>query len=271
MRGAAVAALAVLVLAAAAPAEDLRPAPKGLRPAPDGLEARDIARRAEDALRSETTYAEVGMTIESPRLPKPRVVRFRWWDDRPGRRAFIRILAPAKDAGSGFLKIHPNLWMYVPRVERTLRIPPSLMLESWMGSDFTNDDLVRESSVLDDYDHHLLGVDPAPEGAPEKPAYVLAYVPHEDAPVVWGRIVAWVETEHATPLRQDFYDEDGTRLRTMRFSEIREVEGRWFPHRWTMRPLDKEGHGTTVEIEAIRFDEAFDADIFTTRRLQRWR
>ncbi|MCG8591173.1 MAG: outer membrane lipoprotein-sorting protein, partial [Proteobacteria bacterium] len=150
-----------------------------LEPAPPGVEARALALAAEDMRRSDRTIFEGRMIVTSPRLAGPRVVQFRSTDDRPGKRSFIRILAPSKDRGSGFLKLHPNLWMYVPRVERTVRIPPSMMLQSWMGSDFTNDDLVRDSSEIDDYDHTLLGVDPAPEVAPATPAYVVEYRPHE--------------------------------------------------------------------------------------------
>jgi outer membrane lipoprotein-sorting protein len=208
------------------------------------------------------------MTIVSPRLPTPRVVALRSWDDRAAKRSFIRIGAPPKDAGTGFLMVRPNLWMYVPRVERSMRIPPSMMLQSWMGSDFTNDDLVRSSSQLDDYDHRVLGVDPAPEGHPGLRAYVVEFLPHEDAPVVWGRIVSWIETEHATPLLQEFYDEAGTRLRRFRLGDVRPVQGRWFPHRWEMTPLDKQGHSTTLEIREIRFDEAFDERIFTPENLK---
>jgi outer membrane lipoprotein-sorting protein len=242
-----------------------------LEPAPPGLVAREVAERAEDALRSERTYLEAEMTVVSPRLAADRVVAFRSWDDRPGKRSFIRILEPAKDAGSGFLKLHPNLWMFVPRVERTVRIPPSMMLQSWMGSDFTNDDLVKESSTLDDYDHRLLGVDPAPEGHEGLRAYVVEYVPHEDAPVVWGRIVTWIETQHGTPLRQEFYDEDGVKLREMTFSEIEEVDGRYYPRRWRMVPLDKQGHETRIRVREIRFDARIDDSVFTKRNLTRTR
>ena len=240
-----------------------------LLPAPEGLSAREVARRAEDALRSDRTFMEAAMTVVSPRLSSDRVVRFQSWDDRPGKRSFIRILDPAKDRGTGFLKKHPNLWMYVPRVERTLRIPPSMMLQPWMGSDFTNDDLVNESSELDDYDHRLLGIDPKIEGAEALRAYVVEYVPHEDAPVVWGRIVTWIGIAHGTPLRQEFYDEAGELHRVMRFSDVKEVEGRHFPHRWVMTPLDKPGHETRIEVGAIRFDQDFEERIFTTRNLER--
>jgi len=243
-----------------------------LLPPPSGVDAKEIARRAEEIMRGNTIFMEAKMTIASPRLLAPRTVAFRAWDDRSGKRSFIRILSPAKDAGTTFLKLHPNLWMYIPRVERTTRIPPSMMLQSWMGSDFTNDDLVNESSELDDYDHRLLGIDPHPEGAEGQRCYVVEYRPHEDAPVVWGRIVSWIESEHSTPVRQDFYDEDGERLRTIRFSDIRPVQGRYFPHGWLMRPLDREGYETRIEIGKVRFDQAFDDSMFTTAYMRKkWR
>lgn len=265
-------ALALLAPQAALPAGgDSAPPPSAaaLEPAPPGLDARALARRVEETLRGDAVYLEARMTIESPRLPGPRVVAFRSWDEREDDQAFIRILAPPKDEGTGFLKLERNLWMYIPRVERTMRIPPSMMLQSWMGSDFTHDDLVRESSNVEDYDHELLGVDPSPEGHPERRAYVLEYLPHEDAPVVWGRIVAWIDTGWTVPLRQDFYDEDGERLRTMRFSDVRQVGERHFPYHWTMRPLDKEGHRTTIRIREIRFEPEIEESIFTLRNLRR--
>jgi len=236
------------------------------------LDAREIARRSEDVLRGTSAYTEGEMIIRSPRLPAPRTVRFRSWDDRGGDRSFIRILEPAKDRGTGFLKLHPNLWTYIPRVERTMRIPPSMMLQSWMGSDFTNDDLVRESSQLDDYDHRLLRTEPAftgLAGEPPRRAYVVEYVPHDDAPVVWGRIVTWIDAERWAPLRQAFFDEDDVKLRVMEFGDLREVDGRLVPHLWVMTPLDKEGHETRIRIHEIEFDAAFDDAIFTTRNLKR--
>jgi len=265
------AALLGLGLAGGAAADALAPVPPELdaarlAPAPKGTSARAVAKRVEDVFRGRTTYLEGSLEIRSPRLPAPRLVRFRSWEDRPGRRSFIRILAPPKDAGMAFLKLHPNLWNYIPRVERTVRIPPSMMLQSWMGSDFSNDDLVRESSQLDDYDQELLGVDRSISGGP---AYVLAYRPHEDAPVVWGRIVTWVQVARAAPLRQDFYDEKGTRLRVLRFEQIRDVQGRPYPHLWVMVPLDRPGHETRVQIQEIRFDEPIDAAVFTKRNLER--
>ncbi len=239
-------------------------AQEGLEPAPADVDARAIAERVEDIFRGRSSYMKATMIVTSPRLPEPRKVSFRAWDDRTEKRSFIRILGPAKDKGMGFLKLHPNMWNYIPRVERTLRIPPSMMLQSWMGSDFTNDDLVRESSQLDDYAHKVLGIQADLRG---HKAWVVQYTPKEDAAVVWGKIVSWVDHESYAPLQQEFYDEDGVRLRHQSFDDIREVQGRPYPHRWAMQPLDKEGHETAVEIHEIRFDEEFEASIFTKRHL----
>lgn len=242
-----------------------------LEPAPDGLSVEDVVDRAEDAMRGDRTYCKCEMTVTSPRLTTDRTVVFESWSDSPGKRSFIRIHEPAKDAGAGFLKQHPNLWMYVPRVERTIRVPPSMMLQSWMGSDYTNDDLVRESSEVDDYDHVLLGVDPGSDASGGRRAYVVEYQPHEDAPVVWGRIVAWVDAERFTPLFQEFYDEEGQKIRVMRFSDVREVDGRYVPHRWQLTPLDKPGHETVMVVNEIRYDLEIAESVFTTRNLKRGR
>ena len=217
-----------------------------LEPAPPELDGHSVAALAEATLRSDHTYLDAEMTVISPRLTAPRVVAFQSWDDRPGRRSFIRIASPAKDSGTTFLKLHPNLWMFGPRVERTLRIPPSMMLQSWMGSDFSNDDLVRDSSEIEDYDHRLLGVDPGTIGEVDRRAYVVEYLPRESAAVVWGSIVSWLDAESGAPLRQDFFDEEGERLRVMGFSDFRKVGKRFVPHLWSMTPLDKPGHSTTI-------------------------
>jgi outer membrane lipoprotein-sorting protein len=240
-----------------------------LEQAPRNVDARQLARTAEDNMRSDRTFFKGEMTVVSPRLTRPRVVAFHSWEDSHEKKSLIRIDAPSKDKGTGFLKLHPNLWMYIPRVERTVRVPPSMMLQSWMGSDFSNDDLVRESSEVDDYDHRLLGIDTGQGSAVDRRSYVVEYRPHEGAPVVWGSIVAWLDIESGAPLRQDFFDEDGERLRMMRFGDFRQIEGRFVPHHWEMTPLDKPGHKTTIEIEKIEFDLELQSSIFTTRNLKR--
>jgi len=249
------------LLVAPAAAQDAR-----LEPPPAQPTARELAERVEQTFRGESGFLDATMVVTSPRLPEPRRVRFQSWDDRAGKRSFIRILEPPKDRGAAFLKLQPNLWSWVPRVERTIRIPPSMMLQSWMGSDFTNDDLVRESSVLDDYEHRWLGVDPNYQGMR---AFVIEYRPLEGAPVVWGRIVAWIDPARFAPLRQEFFDEAGVKLRLMTLGDFRAVGRRSYPHHWSMVPLDKKGHETAIEVNEVRFDEKFDDEIFTQRNLTR--
>ena len=240
-----------------------------LLPADDGITAEQIADRAENNLRSDQTIMEARMTVVSPRITRPRVMEFTSWDDREEERSFIRMQSPSKDKGTGFLKLHPNLWMYIPRVERTMRIPPSMMMQSWMGSDFSNDDLVNESSETDDYTHRLLGIETEIEGHDGRKAYLLEYVPKEEAPVVWGKILAWIDVERGLPLKQEFYDEDGELMRSMRFADIRPIGERWVPHDWSMKPEDKEGHETRIEIQRFVFDADLDDDIFTKRNLRK--
>jgi outer membrane lipoprotein-sorting protein len=245
-----------------------RAATTALEPAPPAASADDIAQRSQDVLRGHSTYVRANMTIVSPRLAAPRHIEFRLWDDLPGKRTAVHILAPAKDEGVVFLKLHPNLWNYIPRVERTIRIPPSMMLQPWMGSDFTNDDLVRESSEAGDYTHRLLGIDPEPEGAAGARAYVVEYLPREDAPVVWDRIMAWVDVATYAPVRRDYYGDHGELLRTLRYADVRMVQGRPLPHRWTMIPVDKTGHETTVELDEVRFDDPIDESLFSPNALR---
>ena len=206
-----------------------------LEPAPSGLDARAIAEKVEDIFRGNNSYMKAAMTVVSPRLPTPRKVAFRAWDDRPQKRSFIRILAPPKDAGMAFLKLHPNLWNFIPRVERTIRIPPSMMLQSWMGSDFTNDDLVRESRLEDDYTFEL------EERSHEdgRVIYRLTLVPRPDAPVVWGKIVLEIEKQTFVPVWQEWYDEDGAMVRRADFADIQDIGDRNVPMVMRVVPSDK--------------------------------
>ena len=114
----------------------------------------------------------------------------------------------------------------------------------------------------------MLGIEDALPQSDGREAYVVEYKPHEDAPVVWGRIVAWMDVERGTPYQQEFYDEDGEKLRRMTFSDTREVAGRYLPHLWQLEPLDKEGHSSTIAIDAIELDADFGDDVFTTRNLE---
>jgi outer membrane lipoprotein-sorting protein len=237
-------------------------------PAPGGVDARAVAVRAANSMRSDRTYIEAAMTIRSSGHSRPRMITFQSWDDRVENRSFIRILTPGKDAGTAFLKLQPNLWSYLSREERKLRITSSMMLQPWMGSGFTYDDLFNPTSAIENYHHTLLGVDPNSNDTHGLRAYVVEYLPRETASIVWGRILGWVEIEHGTPLRQEFYDESGEKLRTILFSDIREIDERRIPHVWDATAHDRKNRRSTIEFLEIRFDEHFDDDLFSTRNLK---
>jgi outer membrane lipoprotein-sorting protein len=225
-------------------------------------DARDIVDRVEVLIWGRTVQGDYEMTIITPRWQ--RTLQLRAWMDRP-RRSFIRILEPAKEKGIGSLRIGAEMWNYLPNVERTIKIPPSMMLQPWMGSDLTNDDLVKSSSVIDDYTHRIL----REEVVAGAPAYVLELMPKPDAAVVWGKIIYWVRKGDFIPLKQEFYSERGDLVRTMTFSEVRPMAGRTIPTRWELRPADKPGNMTTFVVKSALYDQPIADEIFTQRNLQK--
>jgi outer membrane lipoprotein-sorting protein len=225
-------------------------------------EGREILDQVEKLLWGSTVQGEYEMTIATPRWQ--RTLGLRLWMDRP-RRSFVRIVSPAKEAGIGSLRIGTEMWNYLPNVERIVKIPPSMMLQPWMGSDFTNDDLVKESSILDDYTHKVL----ATVQLDGEAVVQVEAVPKPDAAVVWGRIVYWVRRADRMPLKQEFFSERGERVRVLAFSDVRQVGGRTLPTRWAMRPDAKPGHSTTVVLKDAVFDRPVDEEIFSLRNLQK--
>lgn len=224
--------------------------------------AREIVDRVETLLWGKTVQGEYEMTITTPRWQ--RTLALRAWMERP-KRSFIRILSPAKEKGIGSLRIGAEMWNYLPNVERTIKIPPSMMLQPWMGSDFTNDDLVKSSSIVDDYSHRIL----REEEAGGAQAYVLELIPKPDAAVVWGKILYWVRKSDVIPLKEEFYDERGTLVRVMTFSEVKPLGGRVMPTRWEIRPSDKPGNITAIVVKSAVYDRPIDPEVFSQRNLQK--
>lgn len=224
--------------------------------------AHEIVDRVEVLLWGKTVQGDYEMTIITPRWQ--RTLELRAWMDRP-KRSFIRILEPAKEKGIGSLRIGAEMWNYLPNVERTIKIPPSMMLQPWMGSDLTNDDLVKSSSVIDDYTQKIL----REEALGGTPAYVLELIPKPDAAVVWGKILYWVRKTDFIPLKQEFFSERGELVRTMTFSEVKSMGGRTIPTRWELRPAGKPGNMTTFVIKSALYDKPIADDVFTQRNLQK--
>jgi outer membrane lipoprotein-sorting protein len=223
---------------------------------------REVIDRVESLLWSKTMQGEVEMTITTPRWQ--RTLGMRLWMDRPTR-SFVRILSPAKEAGIGSLRIRSEMWNYMPNIERTIKIPPSMMLQPWMGSDFTNDDLVKESSVIEDYTQRLV----ATVMLDGRPVYQVDAIPKPEAAVVWGKIVYWVRKADFIPLKEEFYDERGELVRVMTFSDVRPIGGRTIPTRWEIRPVAKPGNATTMLLKTAVYDRPIGPEVFTQRNLQK--
>jgi outer membrane lipoprotein-sorting protein len=182
-----------------------------------------------------------------------------------GDDALIRIVSPEKDAGTAILKIGTDIWYYLPKVKRTIKAPSSMTMTSWMGSDFTLDDLVKESGLERDY-----SVANSFEGKRgEVPVYEYTLTPKAAAVVVWGKIVLQVRQANLMPAWQGFYDEDGKLVRDLTFSDYKTVNGRLMPTRLVMRSVDKPGQQTTILYQEVTFDTPISAETFTLSNLKR--
>ena len=220
-------------------------------------EAVGVMTGLEALLRSDTNIASYSMRVETPDWQ--RTVRFDSWDDHSGNRLFIRISSPKKDKNTAYLKRKGNLWMYLPKLERKIRIPPSMMLSSWMGSSFTYDDLIKVGSVVDDYTHRVI--------SRNKKSISIESIPKPETPVVWGKLVS-VVSHDGIPVSQVFFDEDGDERRKLTFEDTREMDGRRIPVRWIMRPTDDSGRVTILQIEAVQFNPQIESSVFTQANMQ---
>jgi outer membrane lipoprotein-sorting protein len=225
-------------------------------------DARAILERADELLRGDTQQGSYTMTIVRPDWE--RSTKFAFWSEGSDL-AFIRIVEPVKDRGVAFLKRGREMWNFVPRVNRTIKIPPSMMLQSWMGSDFTNDDLVRESSIVDDYDSRLLGIDTLDSGA----AYRLELIPKPSAPVAWSRIEEWIRVDDYVPLRAIYFNERDEHIRTMLFEDIRMADDRVLPMRMTIIEETREGRRTILQLEDVQFNRSIPGSVFSEQNLRR--
>ena len=223
--------------------------------------ATEIVERAEALLWGKTAAGEFDMTITTPAWS--RTLSLHAWMDRPGK-SFLRIMAPAKDAGITSLRIESEMWNYLPAIERTIKIPPSLMLQSWLGSDFTNDDLVKESSLITDYTHRLLGE----KNVDGHEAWQVEELPKPNAAVVWGKIVYSIRRADFVPLKLEYYDERGDLIRALTYSDIRSINGRTIPTRWEMQPANKPGKKTAIVVKTITYDKPLSPEIFSLRNLK---
>jgi len=179
-------------------------------------------------------------------------------------RAMMLITSPARDAGTVFLKRDREVWNWVPQLERVIKMPPSMMSQSWMGTDFSNDDLVRESSVLRDYTHAIVGE----ERWMDRPCVIIELTPLPDAPVVWGKVRMWVDRADFLQLKVESYDEFGDLVQTLEAIEIGEMGGRTLPVAVEITPADEPGHSTRMRYDALDFNPKLEEQFFSVVNMQ---
>jgi len=226
--------------------------------------ARAIITHTDSLLRGKSNHGIFRMTVVRPEWSRSMTMES--WE-RGQSLSFIEMLEPPKEAGTAFLKREGQMWSWLPDIERTIKIPPSMMMESWMGSDFTNDDLLHESSIVDDYYHRYLGLDTLEAGR----CYMVELRPKPEVAVVWDRIVVWARTEDFMPLKEDYYDERNRLMRTMFLEDIRKLGDRVLPTRWTLVPHLKQGQKTVFDMLEVDFNVKIPDRIFTRQNLERSR
>lgn len=220
----------------------------------------DVMDYLNDLYRAESSHARMEMAITTENWS--RTLELESWT-RGEDLALVVIRAPAREAGTATLKTDEGLWNYAPRADRLMRVPSGMMSDGWMGSHVTNEDMMRESDYVDDYETTLAwGED---EG---RRTIVATSIPSESAAVVYTRVVYVMTADTWTPLRTDFYDGDDL-VRTFRYADVRTIDGKPIPMRMEIIPHESPGESTTVVYQTLEFDARLDADLFTQRGLRR--
>lgn len=225
-------------------------------------DAKDVVKKSDMKMRGKTSTAE--MTIQIVRPTWSREMTLKAWS-KETTLAMILITSPVRERGTVFLKRDKEVWNWVPSIERIIKLPPSMMTQSWMGTDFTNDDLVKESSVVDDYIHSFAG-DSVIEG---RDCYKIQLIPKPEAAVVWGKILLWIDKKDYLQMGARFYDEENALVSTMRCSEIKIMGGRLIPTKVEMVPADKKGQKTVMLYTSISFDQPIEDYFFTTQNMKK--
>ena len=226
------------------------------------LTADEIVKKADEKFRGQSSEGLMRMSIVRPKWE--RTIEMKSWS--LGTEYFmVYITAPAREKGQAYLKRENEMWQWLPSIERMVKLPPSMMMQSWMGSDFTNDDLMQESSIVRDYEKELTGT----EMLQGYECHKIKLTPKPEAVVVWDKIILWVSKNEFYQLRADYYDEFGDLVQTMTGSNIKVLDDRKLPATLTIEPADKPGHKTILEYVEMDFDIEIEASFFSQQRMKR--
>lgn len=223
-------------------------------------DAAKIVKKMDELYRSSSSFAGMEMEIITPHWQ--RTLKLDAWSSGMDK-TFIRILAPKKERGIATLRLDNEMWNFLPKTNKVMKVPPSMMMGSWMGSDFTNDDLVKEYTFLDDYIFEFTEV----ENPGEKTLYVKC-TPKEGLPIIWGHIIIAVKDDSYLPIWQKYYDEKGKLMREILYKNVKKFGSREIPSVMELIPHNKEGNRTIVRYVTAEFNIKIDKDIFSLRNLR---
>lgn len=226
--------------------------------------AKEIVRKSTEKLIGNTSQGEMKMTIVRPTWK--REITMKSWS-LGEEYALILVTGPARDKGTAFLKKGKEVWNWQPTIDRSVKLPPSMMSQSLMGSDFTNNDMVDQASVIDDYTHKLLGE----EEIDGRPCYKIEMTPEDDAAIVWGKVISWIDKEDFLQLRAEFYDEEDYLVNTMKGMEIKELGGKLLPSRLEITPEEEPENKTIIEYISLSFDKPIKKSFFSVQNMKRVR
>ncbi len=229
--------------------------------AADSERAHQLLREIDDLWRGQSSHAI--MTMEVKTAHYTRAMTMEAWSKGTDK-TLVRILSPKKEQGTATLKSDTNIYSYLPKTDRTIRLTSGMMSGSWMGSHFTNDDLVRESRREDDYDASI-----SFEGRRDGDDIIeFTLLPKPDAAVVWGKVVLTIQAHNYIPLTELYYDEDLALARTFVFSEVKTLGGRLRPTVMQVVPADKPDEYTKVIYQELALDIAIKDDFFSLTNLK---
>ena len=227
-------------------------------------DAYQIIKRADEYLRGASQKAEMSIEVKRPKWS--RTMDIKAWS-LGNDYSFILIIAPTRDKGTVFLKREKEIWNWQPKIEKVIKLPPSMMMQSWMGSDFTNDDLVKESSILLDYTHKIIG----DTLILDRNCFTLELTPKPEAAVVWGKIKTFIDKNNFLQLGSEFYDEDGYLINKMEASEIKSFGNKILPSKMVMTPVEEEGQTTILRYKSIEYNIDIDKEFFSKQNMKRLR
>lgn len=223
------------------------------------VSATEIVRKADEKYKGEQTgYSVMAMTIVRPTWQ--RTVEFKSWSKEDDY-ALTLVTAPAREKGQTFLKRGSEMWSWNPAISRLIKLPPSMMSQGWMGSDYTNDDILRESSVVNDYTHSI----ESSETVDGHDCWKIKLMAKKDADVLWGQQMWWVDKKEFIALKAELYDEDGYLVRSEKASDLKMMDGRLIPTLLELIPAENEGYKTLVKIVEMKFNIKIEESFFLSR------